>query len=309
MQLLKSASLALTAFGLVIIAGCASAPPEWSAAAKSQQTQTGVQIRPSDLGVPKTASVEYIRVKTEKSIFLDPPEENNEVYLRVGDTSGRAWAGISMRDLVAQELGKRGFTVVNNAKTASYALQVNILLADEISAAEIAQLDETQYGQDLSGIVKSVVIGTVVGGVAGSVLGNTDNTLAGAVGGGILGGVLKGLSGSRKQDLLLAQQATKYFSIIMDVEVRERAKGTVTRSGETNIITSQNSSTSDNVADTSVSGSQSIGSTETESFTEQSTWKRHRSRVVGKAKGKLVVFEDVEQDFAMKMIRAIAGFF
>lgn len=308
MQSLKLVKPTLVAFCLTIT-GCASSPPEWSQAAKSQQTQTGVQVRPSDLGIPKTASIEYIRVKTEKSIFLDPPEENNEVYLRVGDTSGRAWAGISMRNLVAQELDKRGFTVVNNAKTASYALQVNILLADEISAAEIAQLDETQYGQNLSGIVKSVVIGTVVGGVAGSVLGNTDNTLIGAVGGGILGGVLKGFSGSRKKDLLLAQQATKYFSIIMDVEVRERAKGTVTRSGETNIAQSQNSSTGDNVADTSVSGSQGISSTETESFTEQSTWKRHRTRVVGKAKGKLVVFEDVEQDFAVKMIRAIAGFF
>ncbi|WP_423908279.1 complement resistance protein TraT [Candidatus Spongiihabitans sp.] len=308
MQSLKSVKLILVAFCLTIT-GCASSPPQWSEAAKSQQTETGVQVRPSDLGVPQTASVEYIRVKTERSIFLDPPEGNNEVYLRVGDTSGRAWAGISMRDLVTQELGKRGFTVVTNAKTASYALQVNILLADEISAAEIAQLDETQYGQDLGGIVKSVVIGTVVGGVAGSVLGNIDNTLAGAVGGGILGGALKGLSGSRKKDLLLAQQATKYFSLIMDVEVRERTKGTVTRSGETNILKSQNSSTGDNVADTSVSGSQNISSTETESFTEESTWKRHRTRVVGKAKGKLVVFEDVEQDFAIKMIRAIAGFF
>lgn len=48
---------------------------------------------------------------------------------------------------------------------------------------------------------------------------------------------------------------------------------------------------------------------EGETYEETSAWKRHRTRMLGKAKGKLVVFEDVQIDFATKMARAIAGFF
>lgn len=310
MQALHSATKMASVAFCLIIAGCSSSPSQWSDAAQAQKTQTGVAVAPSDLGVPKTPSVEYIRVKTEKSIFLDPPEGNSEVYLRVGDNSGRDWVGVPIRDLVAQELSKRGFTVVTNAKTASFSLQVNILLADEISAAEIAKVDETKYGQDLTSVVTSVAVGAVAGGLLGGAVGaGSGDVLLGAVSGGILGGALNVLSGSRKKDLLLAQQATKYFSIIMDVEVRERAIGTVTRSGTTKIVKSQDSSTGDVVADTQVGGSQGIDSAETESYTEESTWKRHRTRVIGKAKGKLVVFQDVEKDFAIKMVRAVAGFF
>lgn len=299
----------LTAGVIALLVGCAGTPQQPSQASIDKTTQTGVRVGKSDVGVPKTASVEYIRIKTERSIFLDPPEGNTDIYLRVGDTSGREWAGIPMRDLIAAELQKRGFQVVRNASTAGYSLQVNILLADEVSAAELANVDETKYGQDLSSLVKSVALGTVIGGVAGSVLGNSDRTLAGAVVGGIAGGILGGLSGSRKRDLVKAQQQTKFFSLIMDVEVRERARGTVTRSGSTDSNSTQQSSTSDTVASNRTGGATSVNSAETESYTEESTWKRQRTRIIGKAKGKLVVFEDVEQDFALKAIKAIAGFF
>ncbi len=191
--------------------------------------------RPSDVGTPKTASVECIRVKTEKSIFLDPPEDDTpRVYLRVGDTSGRDWGGVPIRDLIAQELSSRGYIVVANSKNATYSLQVNILLADEASAAEIAQLDETEYGQDVGGIARSAVEGALIGGLGSGLSGgDPDAVIAGAVDGAVIGGTLRGLSGSRKKKLLEAQQRTRFFSFITDVEVRERATGTVHRRGKT----------------------------------------------------------------------------
>ena len=309
MKNIKPSIAAVTAASLLLF-GCAQPPPQYSEAAKAQQTATGVSIRPSDIGAPKTASVEYIRIKTEKSIFLDPPEGNTDVYLRVGDTSGRDWGGIPIRDLVVRELHARGFRAVTNAKDAAYSLQVNILLADEASAAEIAQLDETKYGQDISGIAKSALAGAFIGGIgSGLAGGDSDAVLVGAVGGALIGGGLNALSESRKKKLLAAQQQTKFFSFITDVEVRERAQGTVQRSGSTNLNDSQDSTTDDSVAGVSGGSSQSISSTETETYAETSTWKRHRTRMIGKAKGKLVVFEDVQIDFATKMARAIAGFF
>ena len=296
----------------VLLAGCATPPPpQYSDAALSKQTATGVQIRDSDIGVPQQASIEYIRVKTEKSIFLDPPEGNTKVYVRIGDTSGREWGGVDMRQSVAAQLKNRGFNPVSNAKDAAYTLQVNILLADEISAAGIAKIDETKYGQGISDIIPDVIGGVLAGGVVGSLLGDSDDALLGGVVGGLAGGVLKGLGRSKKDKLLKAQQQTKYFSIIMDVVVGELVAGggKVTRSGAVTTNQSQNSSTDANLADTETGSGQNISSIETETFSDQSKWKRHRTRIIGKAKGKLVVFEDVEQDFATKMVRAIAGFF
>lgn len=122
-------SVAVCSMGLILVAGCAAPQPQWSQAAVNKQTQTGVQVKPSELGVALTPSVEYIRIKNTKSIFLDPPEGNTDVYLLVGDTSGREWAGIPIRDVIAQELRKRGYSPVTNAKDAAYALQVNCFIS------------------------------------------------------------------------------------------------------------------------------------------------------------------------------------
>lgn len=185
-----------------------------------------------------------------------------------------------------------------------------VLLAHEVSATEIAKLDETQYGRDIGGIVKSVLTGAVVGALGSGITGgDPEAVVLGAVGGAVIGGALSAISGSRKKKLLAAQQATKFFSFITDIELRERAIGTVTRSSKTEVDSNQASHSSDSVEAVSGGSGNTVNSTETETYTEQSTWKRHRTRMIGKAKGKLVVFEDVEQDFALKMARAIAGLF
>ncbi len=309
MKLAKQSLVILTTT-LILLAGCSQPQPQWSEAALQQQTGTGVQVRPSDVGMPQTASVEYIRVKTETSIFLDPPEDNMNVHLRVGDTSGRDWGDLSIRDLVAQELGNRGYNVVTNAKNAAYSLQVNILLADAASGAEIAQLDETKYGQDVSSIAQSALAGAAIGGIgSGLAGGDMDAVAVGAVGGAVLGGVLKGLSNSRKKKLLIAQQQTKFFSFITDVVVSERVKGGVHDSDVVRQYDDLESSQNNDVYGVNTGSDKLILSTKVQTYEGRSPWRRHHSRMIGKAKGKLVVFEDVQKDFAVKMARAIAGFF
>lgn len=302
-------------FLLVVVSlylvGCAPPPAqEWSQAAQNKQTGTGVQVKPSELGVPTKPSVEYIRIKTENSIFLDPPEGNTDVYVRIGDTSGHDWNGLELGKMIKRELKNRGFQPVRNAKNAAYVLQVNIRLADEVSAAEIAKLDETKYGSDVGSVLKSVLAGAAIGGLgAGATGGESSAVLAGAVGGAVIGGALAAITNNEKRKLILAQQSTKFFSLITDVELRERAQGVVTRSGKTNFDRDQNTANSESLSGDAVSATESNRSTQTESYTETSNWKRYRTRMLGKAKGKLVVFEDVQQDFAVKMARAIAGLF
>lgn len=151
-----------------LMAGCAT-QPEWSEAARTQQTTTGVRIAP-DVGVPKTPSVEYIRVRMTDTIFLDPPEVDDPgIFLRVRNTSGQE--ALDLHSAVAPKLHALGYRLVNNAKDAVYVLQANILFADEVSAAELAKLDETEFGTDIGSIVTGIGVGAGLGAAAGYGLG------------------------------------------------------------------------------------------------------------------------------------------
>ncbi len=293
---------------LLTVPGCASTQPEYSDAAMEEKTATGVAIKPSEIGRATTPSVEYIRIKMGKSIFLDPPEGNTDLYLRIRDTSGRDW-GVPIEELVAQEVTRNGFRVVRDASGAAYTLNVNILFADEASAAEIAQLDETEYGQGLGGVLGTALAGGALG-AGGAVLAGGDATgvAAGAAAGAVVGGVANILYNQNRNELLQAKQETKFFSIVADVEVRERAKGNpVQRSGSVRTTADQGAGSRADLADRRDGEGERIESTEVETFSEESQWKRHRTRLTGRAKGKLVVFKDVEHDFAVKMAKSIGG--
>ncbi len=306
----KSIFLALVV--LALLAGCASQQPRFSEAAMKKQTATGVAIKPSEAGRAMTPSVEYIRVKMERSIFLDPPEGNTDTYLRIRDTSGRDW-GIELERVVEQEMRRQGFRVVKNAKNAAYSLHVNVLFADEASAAEIAQLDETEYGQSITGILGSSLVGAAVGGLGGGIIddGGIGGVAAGAVVGAVAGGVANTLRNKERDELLKAKQETKFFSVVADIEVRERIKsGIIKREHKATRKTTKEAESHADLADSRDSGGQTITQASTEvSEGETSTWKRHQTRMVGKSKGKLVVFEDVQGDFAMKIAKSLAGVF
>ncbi len=295
---------------LALLPGCAGTQPQYSDAAMQERTATGVAVKPSEMGRAMTPSVEYIRIKMERSIFLDPPEGNTDLYLRVRDTSGRDW-GIPIEDLVAQEVTRNGFHVVRHAREAAYALNVNVLFADEASAAEMARLDETQYGQSITGIVGTALAGAALGaGGAALAGGDTTGIAAGAAAGAVVGGVANALYNSQRNELLQAQQETKFFSLVADIEVRERTTGdTVKRTGKTRMTANQRAGSQADLADNRDGGGERIERTEVETFSEESTWKRYRTRLTGSAKGKLVVFKDVEHDFAVKMAKSIGGLF
>ena len=48
---------------------------------------------------------------------------------------------------------------------------------------------------------------------------------------------------------------------------------------------------------------------EEQSCSETSEWKRYQTRIAIKAKGKLIAFDDVEQNFVERLGRSIAGLF
>ena len=286
----------------VLIAGCASEPAQWSQAAMEQQTATGVRIAP-DAGVPKTPSVEYIRVRMTDTVFLDPPEVDEPgIYLRVRNTSGKE--ALDLHGAVAPKLQALGYRLVNNAKNAVYVMQANILFADEVSAAELAKLDETEFGTDVGSIVTSVGVGAALGGAAGYGLGGggKEAAIGGAVG-GLLGGLVGTARSNARKERMAAKQLIKFFSLVVDIQLRERSKGQVHIAGSSETSATRPSGGG------AFSEHSAHSRQETQSYSETSEWKRHQTRIVGKAKGKLVVFEDVQHDFVVRLANSIAGLF
>lgn len=295
----------------ILLAGCGGPKFQLSEAAYKKQTSTGVKVAP-EVGIPKTPSVEYIRIQMTDTVFLDPPEvDEPSIYVRVRNTSGR---NLGLHSAVVQQLRLLGYKIAKNASKATYVLQANLLFADEVSVAELAQIDETKYGYNIKKTATGLLIGAGLGAGAGALLGDGDVTgeaVAGGIIGGAVGAISDILSQRERNQRMAAKQWIKYFSIVVDIQLRERSKGEVLISGSSGSSAGGDSSSrSGKQSFDGVQGSQSSYSrSETQTYSESSNWKRYQTRILGKAKGKLVVFEDVEQDFATQVASSIAGLF
>lgn len=284
-----------------LFAGCATTEPEWSEAAKRQQTSTGIRVGP-DAGIPEKPSVEYIRVRMTDTVFLDPPEMNDPgIFLRVRNTSGRE--ALDLHGAVAPRLEVLGYRLVNNAKDAVYVMQANILFADEVSAAELAKLDETEFGTDVASIVTSAAVGGALGAGGGALLGGGKGAAIGGAAGAVLGGLSSGLADSARKERLKAKQLIKFYSLVVDIQLRERSRGSVQIAGKSQLSADRPSGGG------AFSEHSAYSRQEEQSYSETSEWKRYQTRILGKAKGKLIAFADVEQDFVDRLARSIAGLF
>ncbi len=259
----------------------------------------------------KVPSVEYIRVKMGKSIFLEPPEEDEPgIYLRVRDTSGNDF---ELQNQVAQRLEDIGYKVVRNAKNASYVLRANILFAEEVSEAQLENINDSDYDQDIGSILGSAIVGGAVGGVADANIGSSSSLGAGSVVGAVLGLAIGASKERKKEEDLKKKKATKYFSAVVDIEVRQRTPdgGEVIRRGRTN--------TEQNIGSASVGSSltgndiyvesDSTESEEVDTYKSKSDWIRYKARVIATAKGKHITLRDIEPELLDKLSKSLSGMF
>ena len=254
-------------------------------------------------------SVEYIRVKMGKSIFLDPPEnEEPKVYVRIRDTSGH---GFQLQRQVLQLLKENGFGRARSLKTADYVLQANLLFAEEVSEAQLQKINDSDYDQNITDFIGAAVVGGAVGGAADSVIGDNSGLGAGSVVGSILGIVVAGQEAAKQQEELARKKATKFFSAVVDIEVRQKTEGQVVRKGYSNLDqqTAQNSSQGSLLGNDSLSESDRTRTEEYDRYTAKSNWVRYRARVVASAKGKHIRLVDIQQQMTHKISSALGGLF
>lgn len=264
---------------IALLLSACSTQPRHSAASSAKKTKTGIPFKSSPVGRAIEPSVQYVRVELQEGIFLDAAK-NDKIYVRIKDTSSRDWE-TNVEKLITTRLKNNGFKIVGSSKDADYYLQANILLAQGVSAAELAQIDETQYGQSISEIATIALGGAAVGAIGGGLLGGSGYAAGAAAAGAVVGGLLSYQKKREKEQLIQSQQETKFFSVIVDIKINERITQLTTNSRD-------------------LSG---------ESDNKTITWKKHQGRITGKSKAKLIVFKDVEYEFATKIAKSISGIF
>ena len=276
----------------------------------SSQQQTGRQTEQTEQQAPEpaTPSVEYVRVKMGKSIFLDPPEDEEPgVYVRIRDTSGHE---IDLQGRVVSLLVGNGFRRVPSLKGASYVLQANLRFAEEVSEAEMEKITESTYDQSVSEILKEVAASVAQHNEADADTNDRKQPEAGDIFGALLNIATVAEESQRKKRELEQKKATKFFSAVVDIEVRQQAKGDVTRSG-TSTFTQETKLTEN---DSTVSGSnssfsESDSTTETDKYNGKSKWVRYRVRIIASAKGRHVTLDDIKDPILRKLSSALGGMF
>ncbi len=281
---LMGKKLILIMLGIVFLSGCS--------------TITEKDIKPVD---PDTVT---IKVLVDNSIFVEePPSDSTAIFVRVRDTSGE---GLNLHKRVLQNFKNQGFNITTNIKKANYILQANVKDVGQVSAAEMAKLQDSTYGEDVSTILKRSLGGVLAGGVVGALDGNAAKGALIGAGIGALTGVLEANARAKR---IAHKKAMKYIALVVDISIKEQLPDGSLIEKKGGSSNDQNTKKVGSTNDSQSNSSSRNSSYETTSYTTNSKWKRSNSRILVKAKGRHLKFEDVKGRMSRKLVSSISGFF
>ncbi len=146
-----------------------------------------------------------VQTKMSASVFLDPVENEKDktVYLQIKNSSDKP--DFAVTEEINEAIKAKGYKVVSNPKQAYYVLQANILQVGKSSpnAAESAMYKG--YGAD----------GAAIGAGAAYIAGASSEAFVGAT---MVGSLASVVADSAVKDV--------YYSVITDLQIKERIKGT-----------------------------------------------------------------------------------
>ena len=218
-----------------------------------------------------------VQTKMSETVFLDPVSpEKQIVYVDVKNTTDQELPGIE-EDVKSRRM-QNGYRVTDDPEDASFILQANVLKVGKTDPSEA----NSMLGGGFGGVIEGAVIGGVIGGAIG---GDVDDFNKGTVVGALAGGVAGFLFDSMVSDVL--------FTMVTDIQVRERAK-----EGE---IVSQ-------THDTDAPQGTSTQTTQVSSV-DNVKWKIYRTRIVSVANKVNLKFEEAKPHLRAGLVRSIGGIF
>ncbi len=216
-----------------------------------------------------------VQAKTSTAIFIDAVErEHRTVYLSI-QSGVMEFDRPSFKKFVKSQFASndQGYKIVDSPKKAQFQLNIYVLNLEKTSpsAAELA-LKQGYIGG--GGTRAGIVGGAVVGRAAGT----------GAAVGGVVGGIGTTIADAFVQDVT--------YMLVADVQIKEKArKGVVIRK------------------DSQVSAKISDAGTSTQRYSEVSTRKEYRTRIVTTANKANLELEEAQDLMFKKTAYAMAGFF
>jgi hypothetical protein len=219
-----------------------------------------------------------VQAKTSTAIFVDAVErEHRTVYLSIHsgvmEFDRRKFKKFVKSQFVSND---EGYKIVDSPKKAQFQLNIYVLNLEKASpsAAELA-LKQGYIGGGGTGA--GVVGGAVIGGAA-------TGTGTGAAIGGVAGGIGSTIADAFVQDVT--------YMLVADVQIKEKArKGVIIRK------------------DSQVSAKISDAGTSTQRYSEATTRKEYRTRIVTTANKANLELEEAQELMFKKTAYAMAGFF
>lgn len=243
--------------------------------------------------------------KMSSSVFLDPiAKSERTVFVQVHNTTDQSQLPLEQQLIPA--IQARGWNVVDDPAAAKVVLQVNVLQAGKIQPNALQSALGAGYG---AGILGSAGLAASTAALAGG-------------GGTAIGGAALGLGAADFVGGLLVKNVT--YSVITDVRVMQRGapgqKFTVQHNTGVNAGSASVSGQSPQVqiisallggtsAINATTGTSNVGSTTTQSYTEQSDFKIHQTRIVSSANQVNLGWDKAEPVVVQGLTNSIAGLF
>ena len=217
-----------------------------------------------------------VSTKMSDAVFLDPVGgDKRTVFIYVRNTSDRP--NFDIETPLKSAIAGRGYRVVNDPEDAHFKLQAQVLSVSKMSITAAEAALGAGYGGAIAGVA--------IGGVAGAATtGTARGTAIGAVAGGIVGGIAETIANAAVKDVT--------YVAITDVQISEKAReGVVGR------------------RDLQVDAQQGVGGSEQSTFSEETTEKRYRTRVISTANKVNLKYEEAAAPLNEGLTRVLSGVF
>lgn len=217
-----------------------------------------------------------VQTKMSATIFLDPvAAEDMTVFVQVRNTSDKQELDLAP-DIVAAVQAK-GYKVVRDPKQAKFYLQANVLQVGKTDPTAIEKQLGGGYGAGMTGAVTGVAVAGLTGGSGGP----SGRTMLAA---GLIGGIGEVVAGSMVKDV--------YFSIVTDVQIKERLAVGKKAMLNSNHVNKQGTSGSEQVT-----------------YRDEVDMKTYQTRIVSMANKMNLEFTEAAPALRTGLTRALSGLF
>lgn len=229
------------------------------------------------LGLASCASTQTAMTKKEllvdtrmtHSVFLEPVDPEQQIIYIKVRNTSKA-REFRLQNMLVEEMRSLGYKVTNKPSEANFMLQANI-----------RNYTEKRVAADGTG---ESLIGAVVGGVLGSTIGEGSGQTVATTLGAVAGGTAGQAFSARTLDIT--------FTAEVDVLIAERAaRGQIVNYNQQQSL------------------SQGEGTRSTASFTNQSNWKKYRTKLVSKANKANLTVQEATPVIMRDIVQSLSGLF